>query len=326
MTFSLHWRKTFLSGLALLAAALPALAQQAPFPTGVITIVVPYAPGGSSDTTARLLAVGLSNRLKQTVIVENKPGAGGNIGAASVAKAKADGHTLLFATSSHAANLALYKKPGYDLLKDFAPVSLVSFIPNVLVVSSSSPAGTVAEFIKLAKASANSLNYGSAGNGTSSHLAAAEFTALAGINMQHVPFRGGAPANQELLAGRLDVVFAPMVEVLPFVEGGKLKALGVTSAKRSPRMPNVPAIGEALPGYKSELWNSLMAPAGTPAPVIDQIAAAVQNVLKDAEVRKQFESQGTVPVGSTPADFARMLPTEIADWAKTVKSANASLD
>ena len=326
MKFSLYRRNSLLSGIALLAAALPALAQQATFPTGPITIVVPYAPGGSSDTTARLLAGGLTKRLKQTVLVDNKPGAGGNIGAAGVAKAKADGYTLLFATSSHAANLALYKQPGYDLLKDLAPVSLVSSIPNVLVVSSSSPAGSVAEFIKLAKASTNALNYGSAGNGTSSHLAAAEFTALAGVNMQHVPFKGGAPANQELLAGRLDVVFAPMVEILPFVEGGKLKALGVTSAKRSPRMPNVPAIGEALPGYKSEVWNSLMAPAGTPAPVIAQIAAAVQDVLKDPEVRKQLESQGTVPVGSTPAEFARMLPAEIADWAKAVKSANVTLD
>jgi tripartite-type tricarboxylate transporter receptor subunit TctC len=197
-------------------------------------------------------------------------------------------------------------------------------IAGAALLTASVPA--VADFVKLAKSSPNPLNYGSAGNGTSSHLAAAQFAKLAGLNMQHVPFKGGAPANQELLAGRLDAVFAPMVEILPFVEGGKLKALGVTSPRRSARMPNVPAIGETLPGYQSELWNSLMAPTGTPAPVIAQVAAAVQDVLKDPAVRKQLESQGTVPVGSTPAEFAQMLPTEIADWAKAVQAANVTLD
>ena len=326
MIFKVHVRAAVIAATTFFAASVATFAQQPTFPSGPVTIVVPYAPGGSSDTTARLLAAGMSRRLHQTVIIDNKPGAGGNIGAVAVAKAKADGHTLLWATSSHAANLALYKKPGFDLIKDFVPVSLVSSIPNVLVVPSASPANSVAEFIKLAKSTANPLNYGSAGNGTSSHLAAAIFAKQAGVRLQHVPFKGGAPANQELLAGRLDLVFAPMVEILPYVEGGKLKPLGVTSTKRSSRLPNVPTIAEELPGYKSELWNSLMAPAGTPAPVVAQLAAAVQEVLKDPEMRKQMEAQGTVPVGSSATEFARMLPSEVADAAKAVQAANVTLD
>lgn len=315
-----------LSAAALLTAAVPAIAQQSAFPTSPITIVVPYAPGGSSDSTARLIGKGLSDRLKQPVIVDNKPGAGGNIGAAFVAKAKPDGYTLLFAVSSHAANMALYKKPGFDLAKDFVPISQISTIPNVLVVPPSSPASDLAGFIKQAGTASPALTYGSAGNGTSSHLAAAQFAKMANVEMQHIPYKGGAPANQDLLGGRIDAVFAPMVEILPFLESGKLKALGVTSVERSPRLPNVPAIGEALPGYKSVLWNSLMAPAGTPSPVVAQVADAVQQVLKDPVVRKQLEAQGTVPVGSTPQDFARIIPTEILDWAKAVQAAGVTLD
>jgi tripartite-type tricarboxylate transporter receptor subunit TctC len=319
-------RSLLASGAALLLCALPAYAQQPSFPQGPITIVVPYAPGGSSDNTARLVAKALAERLKQPVLVDNKPGAGGNIGAAQVAKARADGHTLLFAVSSHAANMALYKKPGFDLLKDFAPVSLISTIPNVLVVQGAAPASRLADFIKLAGRANPSLTYGSAGNGTSSHLAAAHFAKMANVTLQHIPFKGGAPANQELLAGRLDAVFAPMVEILPHLESGKLKALGVTSPQRSPRLPQVPAIAEALPGYKSVLWNSLMAPAGTPPEVVAVLGDAVQQILKNPEVRAQLEAQGTVPIGSTPQEFARMLPAEVADWAKAVQITGATLD
>jgi tripartite-type tricarboxylate transporter receptor subunit TctC len=311
--------------MALVAAA-PAFAQDPAFAQGPITIVVPYAPGGSSDSTARLVAKGLAERLKVPVLIDNKPGAGGNIGAAMVARAKPDGQTLLFAVSSHAANMALYRKPGFDLLKDFAPISLISTIPNVLVVQASSKASSLAGFIKLAGTANPPLTYGSAGNGTSSHLAAAQFAKDAHVTLQHIPFKGGAPANQELLAGRLDAVFAPMVEILPYVESGKLRALGVTSTKRSERMPDVPAIDEVLPGYKSDLWNSLMAPAGTPAPVVAKLATAVHEVLEDPKLRAQMKAQGTVPVGSTPQEFAKMLPGEVADWAKAVRISGATLD
>lgn len=319
-------RTQIIIGLTMLLGFSDLHAQPHTLPQGPITIVVPYPPGGSSDSTARLIAKALSEHLRQPVLVDNKPGAGGNIGAALVARAKPDGSTLLFAVSSHAANMSLYKKPGFDLLKDFTPISQISTIPNVLVIPSGAQANSLSELIKLAGSSATPLSYGSAGNGTSSHLAAATFSKASNLKMQHIPYKGGAPANQDLLAGRLDLVFAPLVEVLPFLESGRLKALGVTSPRRSARIPNVPAIGEVLPGYKSVLWNSLMAPAGTPATVITQFGDTVNQILKNPDIRRQMDMQGTVPVGNSPQEFARMLPQEIADWAQAVMQSEASLD
>jgi tripartite-type tricarboxylate transporter receptor subunit TctC len=315
--------KTGLAGL-LLACGLGA--QAAEYPESPISIVVPYTPGGSSDYTARVVARGLSKVLGQAVIVENKPGAGGNIGATYVGQSKPDGYTLLFAVSSHATNMTLYKSPNFDLIKDFAPISLVSYIPNVLVVPKDFPSNNLAEFIAEAKKPGAQINYGSAGNGSSSHLAAALFNKMTGAHMDHIPYKGGAPANQDLLAGRLQAVFAPMVEVLPFIETGKMKALGVTTAKRSSRLPNVPAIDEALPGYKAVLWNSLMAPKGADPAIVNKLANAVKAVLANPETKKMLESQGTQVVGSTPAEFAQLLPQEVKAWAELVKISNASID
>jgi tripartite-type tricarboxylate transporter receptor subunit TctC len=301
-------------------------AQAGTYPERVVTVVVPYSPGGSSDQTARVVARGLTKVLGQTVIVENKPGAGGNIGAAFVRQSSPDGYTLLFAVSSHATNMTLYKNPNYDLVKDFAPVSLISYIPNVLVVPTDFPAKNLGEFIAAAKKPGAKIFYGSAGNGSSSHLAAALFNEKAGLGMEHIPYKGGSPANQDLLTGRLQAVFAPMVEVLPFIETGKMKALGVTTEKRSSRLPDVAAIGEVLPGYKAVLWNSLMVPKGTDPAVVARLASAVKTVLQDPETRKLFETQGTQLVGSSSEEFARLLPQEVKAWGELVKISNASID
>ena len=314
----------------MLAAAATAIVSSAQagevYPVRAINIVVPYSPGGSSDATARLLAQGLGKVLGQSVVVENKPGAGGNIGAAYVAKARPDGYTLLFATSSHATNMTLYKSLNYDLIKDFAPVSLVSYIPNVLVVNEKFPAKNLKEFIDIVQSKKIPINYGSAGNGSSSHLAGALFNELAHGQMTHIPYKGGAPANQDLLAGRLQAVFAPMVEVLPFIESGRLRALGVTTPKRSSRLPDVPAIDEALPGYKAALWNSLMAPKGTDPAIVAKLAQAVKTVIDEPATKKILASQGTLGIASTPEDFAKLLPGEIKTWGQMVKISGATVE
>jgi tripartite-type tricarboxylate transporter receptor subunit TctC len=319
-------RQIVCAGLASLFLRCAFGVKAAEYPESPVSIVVPYTPGGSSDYTARVVARGLSKILGQSVVVENKPGAGGNIGAAFVAQSRPDGHTLLFAVSSHATNMTLYKSPNYDLVKDFSPISLISYIPNVLVVPKDFPANNLAEFIGEVKKPAAQVNYGSAGNGSSSHLAAALFNKMAGGHMDHIPYKGGAPANQDLLAGRLQAVFAPMVEVLPFIDTGKMKALGVTTAKRSARLPNVPAIDEALPGYKAVLWNSLMAPKGTDPAIVNKLANAVKAVLANPDTRKQLESQGSQVVASSPAEFGQLLPQEVKAWAELVRISNASID
>jgi len=311
------------AGLALhLAGALAAGYPQRP-----ITMVAPFAAGGSTDATARLLAEGLGKELGQTVVVDNRPGAGGNIGAAIVAKAQPDGYTLLLATSTHATNVTLYgDKIDYSLTRDLVPVSQTAFIPNVLVVNAESGPRTLDELIARIRKGEAETYYGSAGNGSSQHLSGALFNQMVGGKMTHVPYKGGAPANQDLLAGRIQVIFSPLVEVLPYIEGGKLRALAVTTAKRSPRLPDVPAVGESLPGYEVALWNGIFAPAGTPPEVVETLAGAVARVMKQDKIRDTFASQGTEPVGNTPREFARLLPGEIDKWGKMVKISGARID
>ncbi len=237
-------------------------------PDKPIRIVVPFAAGGSTDVTARLLASALAERLGQSVIVDNRAGAGGNIGAEAVARAEPDGYTLLLATSStNATNAALYKRLPFDPVRDFTPISQIAFIPNLLVVNPDLPVNSVAELVAYAKARPGQLNYGSGGAGTSLHLAAAVFAYRAGTDMVHVPYRGGAPVALDLVAGKIQLSFSPLIEVLQQVRAGKLRALGVTTARRSALLPDVPAIAEVIPGYEVALWNGIMGPAGLPAPV-----------------------------------------------------------
>jgi tripartite-type tricarboxylate transporter receptor subunit TctC len=310
---------------ALCASGAWRAAGAATYPTMPVTLVVPLAPGGSADGIARLVAQGMARGLGQPVVVDNRAGAGGSIGATYVAKAKADGYTLLYATSSHSANMSLYKPAPFDLVKDYAPITILARPPLVMVANSNLPASNVPDFVKWAKASGK-VNYGSAGNGTSSHMAAALFSKLASLPMQHVPFKGGSPANLELLAGRLDVVFAPMVEVLPYLESGKLKALGVCGPTRSPRLPQAAPIAEALPGYDVQIWHGLVAPAGTDPAIVALLAREAQKALQAPETKKQLAAEGTEAVGSTPQEFASLIPGDIAAWAQLVKLSGAVVE
>jgi tripartite-type tricarboxylate transporter receptor subunit TctC len=296
------------------------------WPDRPITMVVPLAPGGSTDYTARLLAQKLSQVLGQTILTENRPGAGGNIGGAYVAKANPDGYTLLMTTSTAATNVTLYKKMGFDLQKDLVPVSQVSLIPNVLMVNNDVPAKTLAEFVALVKQNKVTINYGSAGNGTSQHLSGALFNNLAQGKMVHVPYKGGAPANTDLLGGQIQAVFSPLVEVIPYIESGRLRPLAVTTKARSPRLPNLPAVSEALPTYEIVLWNGVFAPAGTPEPIIAKLNAAIRQVLNDPAMRKTLADSGSTPVGNSSAEFKHVLAGEIDKWGKLVKLSGATID
>ncbi|WP_316156938.1 tripartite tricarboxylate transporter substrate binding protein [Cupriavidus sp. BIC8F] len=292
----------------------------------VITLVVPLAAGGSTDSTARLLADKLGKELGQQVIVENRVGAGGNIGAAYVAKSAPDGYTLLMATSTIATNVTLYKNMGFDLRKDLVPVSQVAMIPNVLTVNNTMPARTLQEFVEYVRQKKGPVTYGSAGNGTASHLSGALFNSMAHGEMLHVPYKGGAPANADLMGGQIQVVFSPMVEVLPFIDSGKLRALGVTTKNRSARLPNLPAVTEVLPGFDVTLWNGVFAPAGTPPAVVDKLAATIQKLTQDPALRKNLADQGSTPVASTPAEFRKVLDQEIDKWGKLVKLSGARVE
>lgn len=314
---------TIMAGVMCLAAA--PLVHAENWPTRPITLVVPLAPGGSTDATARLIAQKLPKELGQPVVVENRAGAGGNIGADYVAKATPDGYTFLMHTSTLMTNVTLYKKMPLDVQKDLAPVSRVSLIPNVLMVNTSFPAKTLADFISYVKEHKSAVNYGSAGNGTSQQLSGALFGQMVGADMTHVPYKGGAPANTDLLAGQIQAVFSPMVEILPFIDSGKLRPLAVTTAERSPRLPDVPAVAEALPGYEIVLWNGVWAPAGTPKPIIQRMNLAINAVLNDPDVKKILSDQGSTPAGDTPEAFQQLVGTEIKKWGELVKLSGASI-
>lgn len=296
------------------------------WPARPVTLIVPFAVGGSTDATARLLAERLGKELGQQVVVDNRPGAGGNIGGALVAKARPDGYTLLLATSTMTTNVSLYKDMGFDVRKDLAPVSQVALIPNVLMVNKDLPVGNLAEFIAYVRDGKGAVNYGSAGNGSSQHLSGALFNNMAKGQMMHVPYKGGAPANTDLLAGLIQAVFSPLVEVLPFIDSGKLRALAVTTPERSARLPGVPAVREALPGYEVVLWNGVFAPAGTPPEVTAKLAEGIRTVMQDAAVRKILADQGSLPVGNTPAEFKKVVGTEIEKWSKLVQVSGARID
>jgi tripartite-type tricarboxylate transporter receptor subunit TctC len=312
--------------LTLAAVLLAAAAQaQTAWPTKPIKILVGYAAGGSTDVTARIIAQALSERLGQPVIIENRPGAAGNIAAEAAAKADPDGYTLTMSTSStFATNPSLYKTLPFNVQTDFEPIALTAFIPNLLVVNPSVPANNVAELIAYLKANPDKVNFGSSGNGSSQHISAALFNALAGVKMAHISYRGGAPAVTDLLSGQVQVVFAPLVEVLQQVRAEKLRALGITTAKRSSLLPEVPTIAESLPGYEVRLWNGLLAPAKTPPDIIDRINRATTDALRSNEVKAKLAEQGSEPVGNSPSEFKAFIDAELVKWKRLVEISGAT--
>lgn len=327
--FSRASRRCVLSAIALAAATtLPLAAAAQNYPTKPITIVVPFAAGGTTDILARLVGQHLSTELGQPVVVENKAGAGGNIGAAYAAKAPADGHTLFMGTvGTHAINASLYKKLPYDPVKDFAPLSRVAMVPNLLVAHPSQPFKTVQEMIAYAKANPGKINFGSPGNGSSPHLSGELFKSLAKVDMVHVPYKGSAPAVSDLLGNQIAIMFDNLPSVIPHVRAGKLRAIAISTAKRSADLPDVPTIAEAgVPGYEATSWFGMFAPAATPVPVLAKISTALGKVLAKAEVKKKIDDQGGEPANETPAQFADFIQKESLKWGKVVKESGASLD
>ena len=325
-------RRTFVLAATVATAAVSlapfAALAQAQFPAKPITIIVPFSAGGTTDILARVIGQYMGRDLGQTVVVDNRAGAGGNIGGQAAARAPADGYTLFMGTvGTHAINQSLYRKMPFDPIKDFAPLSRVAMVPNLLVANPSQPFKSVKEMIAFAKANPGKINFGSSGNGSSIHLSGELFKQMAGVDMQHVPYRGSAPAVSDLLGGQISVMFDNMPSAIPHVKGGKLRALAVTTAKRSPALPDVPTIAEAgVPGYEATSWFGLLAPAGTPAPVVAKLNASILKALADPEVKKKLAEQGAEPHGEKPEQFAAFIESETVKWGKVVKESGASLD
>jgi len=318
-----HKRRTLrhLTACALAACTLlPAVAQEARFPERPINFVVPFSPGGPTDVMARLIAAELTTVLGQSVIVENRPGAGGNIGADHVARAKPDGYTLLFGTSGPLAiNHSLYRNITYNPATSFAPVIRVGHLPNVLVVHPDLSAGSVQELVALDKAKPASLNYASSGNGASSHLAGVLFNNMAGTQLQHIPYKGSTPAIADMLGGQLDFMFDVMPTAQPLVKSGRFRALAVTTLKRSDVLPDVPTLDElGYKGFDASSWFSLMAPAGTPKTVVMQINAAVNEVLRGDAMRGRLASIGASSEGGTPEQLDQFVKAETARWKQLI--------
>ena len=307
-----------------LCAALPASAQ---WPTKPIRIIVSYPPGGGADTTARLLAPRLSDALKQQVIVENRGGAGGMIGGDAAAKSAPDGYTFLLDAANHVVNPSLQTKMPFDTLKDLIPVSLLVQVPNVLVVNPSFPVNSVKELIALVKSKPGAISFASSGNGSAQHLAAELFKSQTGLFMVHIPYRGGAPAIVDVIAGQIPMFFGNMASALPHVKSGKVKALATTGRTRSPATPNLPTIAESgLPGYEVYEWNAFFAPAGTPADIIDRMQRETARALATPEVRERLAALGAEPVGGTPAELEKFRRSEMEKWAAIIKRAGIKSD
>ncbi len=317
--------KQLLTGVALAAAVLSAGAQA--FPSRPVTIVVPFSPGGAADIMSRVLAERLNKRLGQPVIVENKPGGGTMIASEYVARAAADGHTLLLAASSLGIAPSLYAKVNYDPVKDFTPVSQVASVVHVLVVHPSLPAKNVGELVTWLKANPSKANYGSVGAGTSTHLEAELFNSVAGVKMQHIPYKGSAPALTDMVGGQLQVMFDAYASSGPFIKDGKVRLLAVTTAQRSKSLPDTPTVAESgLPGYEAMPWLGLVAPAKTPPAVVNKLYAELHEVLKEPEVQTRFRSLGLDIIGSKPEEFSSFLRGDIGKWAKVIKDSGAKAD
>lgn len=317
--------KLLAAGLLGLASITTAQAQA--WPAKPVKLVVPYPPGGPTDIVARVVAQHLSEQTGQQFVVENKAGAGGNLGAEAVARSAADGYTLLVATTAHAINMAMFKNLTYDVQRDFVPVSLLTQGPLVLVANPAFPGKSVTEVIAQARAKPGQLNYASSGNGQSTHLSAELFNSMAGVKLNHVPYKGSAPALTDVIAGQVPLMFDTMLSAMPFVKAGKLKAIAVTSPQRSPVAPDVPTVAESgLPGYEVFAWNGLFAPTGTPAAVLVRLGDEMKKTLNLPEVKEKFALQGFAATYTTPEQGAAFVRAEVDKWARAVKLSGATVE
>lgn len=317
--------RTTLTALAFGFAASLAAAQS--WPAKPITLIVPFPPGGSSDALARSITTPLSQILGQPVVVESKPGAGATVGADFVAKAKPDGYTLLMGAVHHTIATSVYKKLPYDFEKSFAPITTVALVPNVLVVNAKSPATDVKSLVALAKASPGKLSYGSNGNGTVQHLIGTQFSSTAGVDLLHVPYKGSAPLTTDLLGGQVDMSFDTLTPLVQHIKAGKLRALAVTTAKRSSTLPDVPTLAEAgMKDFNQGTWFGILAPAATPKEVVAKLNAEMVKIIQSPEFKKRMEEIGAEPVGDTPAQMAAQIKDDTAKYAKLVKDAKVAID
>jgi tripartite-type tricarboxylate transporter receptor subunit TctC len=317
-------RRNFLH-LAAGAVALPALSRIAwaqAYPSRPVRWIVPFPPGGATDILGRLMGQSLSERLGQPFVIENRPGAGSNIGTEAVVKAPADGHTLLLATSANAINATLYDKLSFNFMRDIAPVAGLIRGPNVVVVNASFPAKTVPEFMAYAKANPGKLNMASFGNGTTPHVAGELFKMMAGVNLVHVPYRGAAPALTDLLGGQVQVMFGTMPSSIDHIRDGKLRALAVTGATRSEELPDIPTVGEFVPGYEVSNWFGVGAPKATPAEILDRLNTEINAGLADSRIKARLADLGGVVLAGSPSDFGKLVADETEKWGKVIRAAN----
>jgi tripartite-type tricarboxylate transporter receptor subunit TctC len=328
MTFTRTLFSAVAAATLLLAPTAISSAFAQAYPTRPVKVVVPFPAGGTTDILARHVSQKLGERLGQQFVVDNRAGAGGNIGTEYTAKSEPDGYTIMMGTiGTHSINISLYNKLGYDPVKDFAPLSLIAMVANVLVVHPSVPARNVQEFIALAKSQPGKLNFGTPGNGTSGHLSAELFKTMTGTDLVHVPYRGSGPMLTDLLGGNVQFTFDNLPSALPHIRSGALRALGVTTPKRWPSTPDIPTIAEqGLPDYSATAWFAMYAPIKTPAPIVARLNQEIDAILKTPEMKAQFDQQGAEPVGGSPQVLADLMKSEIEKWAKAVKASGARID
>ena len=326
---NMSFKRRTLLALAAFSSALPLASVAADnYPSKPITIVVPFSAGGTTDILARVIAQDLQTQLGQSVVVDNRAGAGGNIGASIAARAPADGYTLFMGTvGTHAINQALYKKLPFNPVKDFQPLSRVANVPNLLVANPKQPFKTVPELIAYAKEHPGQVNFGSSGSGSSIHLSGELFKMMTKVDMVHIPYKGSAPAVTDLLGNQIAIMFDNLPSAIQHVRAGKLRPIAVTTAKRSPELPDVPTVAEAgVPGYEATSWFGLYTNAGTPKPVVDKLSAALAKSLASPAVRNKIKEQGGEVVSETPEQFAAFMKSETEKWAKVVKASGATAD
>lgn len=318
-------RRTFLASI-FLAAALPALASADTYPSRVVKIIVPWPAGGAADAIGRITADELSKILGQTVIVDNRPGAGTNIGSEAVARSEPDGYTLLIGSTNNAVNMTLYKSVRYSIEKDFEPIAILANVPNILVANTNVKAQTVSELIAYAKANPGKLKLATAGNGSPAHLAGAQFKRLAGVDMLDIPYKGAAPAVTDLLGGFVDVMFTNIPATLGHIKAGKLRAIGIGSKKRNPVLPDVPTISESgLPNYEATAWYGLLAPKGTPKEIIQKITDGLKGLNKP-EIQQRFVQQGTELINSSPDAMAKQIRSDVVSYRELIESTGIQIE